>query len=427
VKPDLSNALRLAISLGRERWLDKESLESIERKKLGWILRSASRTPYYGRLFSDLGISLAEISQDLSVVPITEKDTLRKTPREFLTSEASSKPLFSMHTSGSTGKPAEIFMDTQAMDHRAALGVLSMHEMGRRPTDHFAEIARIDAPMSPHLQSMGIYRKTFLSVFDSEARLFAKLRTIKADVMGWYPSMSHSLALENNRQGNPLRFRNVFSSGEVLSSEARKAIEDSFSCRVMEQYASAEFSTMAWECPEERSLHVGNGSFVFEVLDEKGKPKKSGIGGLAVTCLSNHAMPLLRYRIGDMASWGDDCPCGRGAPVLRSIVGRSDDGIILPSGTLRNSFCFNIMYYGGMIQGVWSYQIIQEREDLLVFRYVPSPGGLSESWKAELLRRFDMACLGESVKVEFEEVASLPRDGSGKVRAIISKVIPRHI
>ena len=89
---------------------------------------------------------------------------------------------------------------------------------------------------------------------------------------------------------------------------------------------------------------------------------------------------------------------------------------------MRNPFGFNLLYYGEQIKGVWKYQILQEREDLLVFRFVPEGGGISSEAKTELLKRINMACLGEDVEVEFEEVDSIPRNPSGKFQKIISKV-----
>lgn len=74
----------------------------------------------------------------------------------------------------------------------------------------------------------------------------------------------------------------------------------------------------------------------MEILDENGKPCEPGeLGRVVVTPLDNFAMPLIRYDIGDYAEVGKHCPCGRGLPVLKRIVGRVQDLVVLPSGERR--------------------------------------------------------------------------------------------
>ena len=53
--------------------------------------------------------------------------------------------------------------------------------------------------------------------------------------------------------------------------------------------------------------------------------------------LHNFAMPLIRYAIGDLAEVGAACPCGRTLPVLRRVLGRTRDMLVLPSGEKRCS------------------------------------------------------------------------------------------
>ena len=75
------------------------------------------------------------------------------------------------------------------------------------------------------------------------------------------------------------------------------------------------------------------GNFV-EIVDDAGRPVPPGTeGNIVVTCLTNYAMPLLRYRLGDFAELGSDCSCGRGLPVLKRILGRERNSVLIaPSG-----------------------------------------------------------------------------------------------
>jgi phenylacetate-CoA ligase len=417
------NVLRDYLGLRREHWLGREQIESIQQRRYEAITDTARLLPYYRRRFESCGDSP---SKDLEMggFPILPKDDVRMSPNDFINPSIPRKKLFEMQTSGSTGTPLGVVCDQQTFEHRHAIGLLLAQDFRRSPRDLLVEISRKSDSFAPFAVP-GLFRKKHLSIFLEESELFRSVRRLGPDSLGWYPSMAQTLARINDSLGRPVRLKSVFCGGEALSARVRASIEESFSCRVYEQYASVEFSALAWECPEEHRLHVNDSSFLIEVIDGRGKPIKSGTGDLAVTCFFNRAMPLVRYMIGDRAKWGRECSCGRGTRVLDSISGRSDDFIVLPSGKHRSAFAFNLLYYGEKIEGIWKYQIVQEREDLLVFRYVPEGRGLSGAGCADLRKRISKACLYENVKLEFEAADSIPREKSGKLRKIISKPAQR--
>jgi phenylacetate-CoA ligase len=69
-----------------------------------------------------------------------------------------------------------------------------------------------------------------------------------------------------------------------------------------------------------------------EVLDGERPCQPGEIGRVVVTPLHNFAMPLIREEIGDFAEVGEPCPCGRGLPVLKRVMGRVRNLVTLPSG-----------------------------------------------------------------------------------------------
>jgi phenylacetate-CoA ligase len=88
---------------------------------------------------------------------------------------------------------------------------------------------------------------------------------------------------------------------------------------------------VAFECPEHSGLHIWHDSFLVEIIDPKtGEQLGPGERGeLVVTPLVKEAMPLVRYRTGDITMLIDDeCPCGRG-PKLGRFTGRSDDMLVI--------------------------------------------------------------------------------------------------
>jgi phenylacetate-CoA ligase len=87
------------------------------------------------------------------------------------------------------------------------------------------------------------------------------------------------------------------------------------------------------ECTEGRDgAHVNEDHFLVEVVDpESGEPLGDGeVGELVFTTLTKEALPLLRYRTGDLASLTrGPCPCGRSFARMSRIVGRTDDMLII--------------------------------------------------------------------------------------------------
>jgi len=417
MRPNFLNVLRNFSMYRSEQWKDADSIRSIQQQRLSGIIMRAADVPFYRNLMAENSLSAEDVCNDLQCMPIVSKDDFQDSPDSFLHPAQDRSMLTSTRTSGSTGRPFSLFMDRNALEHRSALLALAEMEFGLSPFDLFAEISHVDYTSFPSLSKLGLFRKMHLSVFDDDEKNLSVLRKKHVDIAGWYPSVITILANLNNESDNPMRLKSAFCGGEILRQSQRKIIQDSFSCPVFSQYGCEEFATIAWECPEEHNLHVNSGSALVEIVDGKGKPKKSGTGEIVVTGLYNKAMPLIRYNVGDRASWGE-CSCGRGLPVLKSVEGRADDFIVLPSGKLRSSFSLEV---DDLAQGMRAYQIVQEKEDLFLFRYV-SAFDAPISLKKQIKERIEKGCCGEEIKVEFQHTDRIEKGRTGKLRSIISKV-----
>jgi len=400
------------LTLRSEQWKDPSEIEKIQAKKLGQILSSASKTEFYnGRLF---GIS----PDNFHELPITSKADVQKNPDSFLNPDV---PVAACtKTSGSTGTPMAISLDNASQVHEIAMRALSTTEFGFGPFDKFAIFGVDRKPAPMHRSLPGTYQSVFFSIFDDPMKNYDDLRKSKANIIGWYPSTITSLARINAESRDPIRLKAAFCGGEPLTNAARKFISDSFSCEVFNHYGLAEFSTVAFECPKHK-LHV-NTSLLVEILGPDGKPVSDGIGEVVITSLHNKAMPLLRYATGDFASWGS-CSCGRGSVVLKSVRGRKDDLIVLPSGRLCSSLNINRM---DALTYLLEFKIVQEKKDLFVFHYVPNGKDISPSQRQEIADMIQKGCLGEIVTVEFEKSDSLQKGKSGKLSTVVSKVIPKE-
>jgi phenylacetate-CoA ligase len=215
----------------------------------------------------------------------------------------------------------------------------------------------------------------------------------------------------------------LVTSAEVLEEEDRRLLERVFGCPVFNRYGCREVSVVASECPAHTGLHVMGEGLYVEVETPQGPAKPGQTGSILVTDLLNGAMPLIRYRIGDMGSWASgSCPCGRGLPRLEHVAGRVTDFLVGADGRLVSGV-FLATYVVAHRPSLGQVQIWQEKAGAVTYRVRPGPGferGPDQAYLADATRRY----LGEGADADLEVVAELPAAPSGKVLFSRSAVSP---
>lgn len=118
--------------------------------------------------------------------------------------------------------------------------------------------------------------------------------------------------------------------GEPWSEGIRRQIEALLGIQATDNYGLSELCGpgVSYECLHKNGMHIAEDHFLVEVLDaETDEPAADGeVGELVFTALTREAVPLIRYRTGDLASVRRDrCPCGRTLARMSKVVGRTDD------------------------------------------------------------------------------------------------------
>jgi phenylacetate-CoA ligase len=400
-----------------EESLDADRMRKLQMRKLDAILKAASTTAYYKDILP-ANIDGESFLADPQCIPMTKKPAIRDNPESFLSGGRDQKSLGFAQTSGSTGVPTRIYLDSDIAYYRRAVRYATDVLFGRMPFERFARLHTYDYDRSS-LMYTGLFPKLFLSISDRPEENFQRLLRYRPEMARSYPSSLHIIARLNDIAGRPLSFKRAVCVSELLTDDMRRALEESFSCPVYNHYGSIELSSVARECVENRKLHVESHACHVEIVDDSGRPKKSGEGDIVVTPLFNRVMPILRFRVGDRASWGRECGCGRQTPVLGSLAGRTDDYIVLPSGRVVPGKNFYLEM--SLLSHFYEYQIVQEDAGRMVFRFVPVgrlPPGVEEAIRGHILGQ----CPGEGMAVEFEQVERIRRGRTGKLRVVSSKV-----
>ena len=262
-----------------------------------------------------------------------------------------------------------------------------------------------------------------LASFDSSRTVDEQLSWLKKHKPEWlitYPSNLAALAESAREKGIDLPALKYLSTlGEVVTPRLRALCREVWGLDIADNYSCKEVNTIAMQCPDHDHYHVQSERQLVEVLDEQGRPCKPGeIGRVVVTDLHNYAMPFLRYELGDYAELGEPCPCGRTLPVLKQILGRTRNMLVLPTGEQRwPSFIISEWAAMGPISQLQAIQhSLTEIEVRLVLNGTMEPP--EEANLLEAIRRD----LGGKFKVSLTYVDHIPRSSNGKFEDFISNI-----
>jgi phenylacetate-CoA ligase len=160
------------------------------------------------------------------------------------------------------------------------------------------------------------------------------LEDLGAEILCCTPSYALAIA-DHVSEPARLSLRAGLHGAEPWTEELREAIEGALGLTALDVYGLSEVigPGVSSECIEGRDgAHVNEDHFLVEVVDpESGQPLADGeVGELVFTTLTKEALPLLRYRTGDLASiTREPCGCGRTFARMSRLVGRTDDMLII--------------------------------------------------------------------------------------------------
>jgi len=237
-----------------------------------------------------------------------------------------------------------------------------------------------------------------------------------------YPGSIYYLAKRAEQSKLNISLNSIVTWGDVLYSGYREIIEKVFSVQVFDTYGCAEGIQIAAQCGSGSHYHIHELDTIVELLDEEGYPVGKGeTGNVVVTRLFPGPMPLIRYAIGDKATWSSEetCECGRKLKLLERIDGRSADEIITPSGNrLILHFFTGILEFFKEIE---SFQVIQESMSLITLNIVSTS---KESLPASRIISA-LKDKGADMEIKINVVENIPIEQTGKRKFIINKLIPQ--
>ncbi|MGH9766393.1 MAG: phenylacetate--CoA ligase family protein, partial [Blastocatellia bacterium] len=411
--------------LQRER-LTEHEWRAWQRERLKNLLSaSAQNVAFYRNNWTE-SEKKAAMDGRLEELPLLEKDAVRGDPYAFLKPDVRRPLVF--HTSGSTGTPVASLWTVEEM--RSSMAVREARSACwakvsfRLPRATFSGRLIVPDPASdgPFHRFNAIERQAYFSAFhlrpDTARNYVAALSKHNIQWMTGYAVSYYLLAkfILDQRLLVPA-LKAIVTTSEKVTDEMRRVMESAYGCPVHEEYSAVENVLFASEC-EQRRLHVSPDIGVVEILRPDGSPCAPGeTGEVVATGLMRWSQPLIRYRLGDLASWDEEpCPCGRAMPVIKEVVGRIEDVVVGLDGRQL------VRFHGVFVDQphVREGQIIQEALNRIRVKVAPS-NGFGEADVADIVHRVRQR-LGAETEVIVEQVNEIPRTRSGKFQAVISLI-----
>ncbi|HPD31004.1 MAG TPA: hypothetical protein PLL20_13485 [Phycisphaerae bacterium] len=416
----------------RDGW-SAEQFAAYQNEALRRIVQLAGEhVPYYQRRFAEAGISPQDIRgvEDLSRLPILEKNVVREFPTQLLNQTLDRASLILLHTSGTTGTPLDLYRDRRLSATACAYFDARCHAvagMQRRVNRSVSIGGHLVAPPWRTRPPFWVYNARWRQLYMSSSHLAPQyldayvdaIREFAADYIEGYPSSVYAIARHIvDQKLEPVRMKACFTTAETLLEYQRDAISGAFCCWTYDQYGCGEMAVFAAEC-REGSLHLSPEYGIVEVLDAQDRPVLPGeVGQLVCTSLVNHVQPFLRYRLGDLGCLlPGRCRCGSEMPMLGQIEGRIDAVLVTRDG--RRIGRLDPVFKGA--RGIVEAQVVQDDLDRFRIRIVPAKDYTDNDGRvvaANLAHRIG----GGDIRVEV--VPAIERTAAGKFQAVVS-LLPR--
>ncbi len=335
-------------------------IRKYQDKRLRELIKYLSgNSPYYSALFRRKKISADKIKtlDDLRHIPTTAKHDIQQHNRDFIC-VPKSRLIDYATTSGTLGEPVMYAMTDHDLDRLAYNEYISFACAGGSSNDIYQLMTTMDRMFMAGLAYFLGARKLGAGIIRAGGGLpelqWDSIKKFSPTTLIAVPSFLSRLiefADENKINYNASSVRNAVCIGEPIRDSRLelntlgKKITKQWNIRLFSTYASTEMATAFTECREGKGGHHHPELIIVELLDEDEQPVREGeFGEVTVSTLGVEAMPLLRFKTGDVCAYfTEPCRCGRNTMRLGPIIGRKQQMIKLKGTTLYPASIYEVL------------------------------------------------------------------------------------
>jgi phenylacetate-CoA ligase len=404
----------------------ESKLEEIQNENLKKILHHTStNVPYYQNYFLNKDVSKFTLED----FPILTKEILREQKEKLVSNKHNVNDLQKNYSSGSSGVQSYAYTDKKYKFYIQGIHSHWYMWSGYKIGDPILQFGMSPKRIFPKNLKDLFYNVHYLNSFSLNESKLIEAATIlqknKIEYIIGYPSAINEFAKVLIEKKLNYKIKGVISLGDKLFPHFRKNFNNAFkNPTIIDTYGCAEGILMACTCDLDY-FYIMSPNVVIEIVDDYGKQVTDGeMGNVLVTSLTSYAMPLIRYKLGDLAIKlpKEKYPKDRkfNYPILEKIIGRETDVVVTPNDRtlIVHSFTGIVEFYPEIKQ----FRIIQETIDKIIFEYIVDDFfPFREDVLLEIKSKIDFLA-DNSLIIEFLKVDEIKPTPSGKPQIIESKI-----
>ncbi|MCJ8154467.1 AMP-binding protein [Chryseobacterium sp. SSA4.19] len=357
---------------------DIQEIKKFQEGKLQELLiYLENNSPFYKRLFEENNINITDIQtlEDLQKIPTTTKNDIQQHNDDFFCVTPDQIVDYST-TSGTLGDPVTFGLSDNDLERLAYNEAISFACAGIRKGDVVQMITTIDKRFMAGLAYFLGLRKMGASVvrmgpgipelqWDSIFRYRPKyLITVPSFLLKMIDyAEKHGVDYKNSSVYGAVCIGESIKNQDFTDNILSQKIKEKWDIKLFSTYASTEMSTAFTECEFQIGGHQHPELIITEILDDEENPvKEGGSGELTITTLGVEAIPLLRFKTGDIVkAHYEVCPCGRNTMRLGPVVGRKQQMIKYKGTTLYPPAMNDIL---NDFNNILCYQIVIQSNEI---------------------------------------------------------------
>ncbi len=322
----------------------RTEIRELQNERLRETVQNAyENVDYYRERLDELGVTPEDIEtvDDITELPFTTKEDFRDEYPDGLFAVDREEILRLHASSGTTGKPKIVSYTENDLEVWNEVVARCLDAAGIGPEDTVQNAygyGLFTGGLGLHygVEELGA---TVIPIGGGQTqRQVEMLEDLESDVISCTPSYALYLAETAREMGIDLKdlpLRAVIFGAEPCTEPMRAEIEQRLGVKGIDIYGLSEIigPGVSIECVEAQDgLHIHEDRFYPEIVDpETGEPLPEGEEGeLVLTTLSKEALPVLRYRTGDLTTLNyEKCECGRTTVRMDNVTGRADDLVIV--------------------------------------------------------------------------------------------------
>ncbi len=339
----------------------KAEIKAYQETRLPELLNYLSKhSKFYAEKFSqnNLDITTIKTLEDLSGIPVTTKDDLQKRTKDFICVEPH-KIIDYNTTSGTLGEPVTFVLTENDLERLAYNEYLSLGCSDGKPEDLYQMMVTIDRRFMAGIAYFLGLRKMGAGIVrvgpGNTALQFDTFNRIQPTALITVPSYlvkmidfaeEHSIDINRTSVKKAVCIGEPIRNNDFTLNTLGKRITDKWNIKLYSTYASTEMGAAFNDCIAEHGGHHHPELIIVEFLDENDQPvKENEPGEVVITTLGVEAMPLLRFKTGDICYHHyEPCACGRNTMRIGPVIGRKKQMLKYKGTTLFPPAIYDILH-----------------------------------------------------------------------------------